>query len=655
MAMAMLAEPALAGPARWPLWPNEVAQRTEALREGSDAPEAARAAAMRQTEGYPDALVRDLIMLGLQDESYEVRREAMRACVDRNLRECLPAAYEAWMNTDDPALRARALDLFAAHPDEGRAELLVEALLDDDPGLRDRAATALARVELSTEMDAKVRTLLSSKLDDVTSAVRLRAAEAMGLRGPGPGAVALVRRLDDPDPAVRATAAEALGRLEDPSAAAALIRALERDPDRGLATAGLLALTRLPGASVDEALLRFFDRPPLDRRDAVVEAIGLRLEPAPSLVDGLIVRLREPSTHDDALSALRLLGRAALPGIESAIERGLEPSLADELEALASAFSPASSPTDANTEASGPSVPPASASSPFGPVGHAQASAQMQPADARRFLRDAEDPEGAALALAAADPAWLADAIAGAVAQSEDARVAELWLWALAAHPGGLEFNRFDGAALVTRLAGWANDGGVPAELRCLASQALGSPALLADERRRRLAAPELLALGSDPHAQRRACAANGLARLGETRALTLLLLDTHPGVRGHAALATIALPPKARNRSVLNHLERNFQRDLDLAASSCAALALAAELDEEQPAPLTPWRIGQGQARAQPWAEFELEGRSYRLPVLGTPTHKWVWVPGTAAGRVPEEIRSSNETAVNELQQFSW
>lgn len=674
IACALASASAHAGPTRYPLWPNEVRQAADALRSGSDAPEAARAAAMRRMSEYPDALVVDLILLGLADESFEVRREAMRACVDRNLRACLPAAQEAWMNTDDVALRVRALDLFAAYPGEGRLELLVAALVDDDASMRDRAATALARTELDAETDAKVRTLLSSKLDDVIAATRRRAADALGLMGPGPGAVALIRRLDDPDPSVRQSAAEALGRLEDPRAVAPLLRALERDPDRGLARTGIAALARLPGEAVDTALLGFFDRPPHDRRAPVVEAIGLRAVPGATLVEGLIARLRDPGVHDDALRALRLMGPAAAPHLERALARGMEPSLADELERV---LAPHRMPAPDNDKAQAVAAPArAPEPAPLDRLDPLAAELFANAEAAREALRNADDRLAVAEALGRAAPDWLAGALSERFARDPAQLESRAWLWALMSAPrGSLAWSDAAGAQAVARLSQWAHAASTDAAQACLAAQALGSAALLADDARADLAVAELSSLATSSRASARACAAMGLARAGRLVPLEALLADASASVRAHAALAAVAMPSSSRvanRKALLARLAWVAARDTHVGPRTCAAYALAQienQIENQREAASSGARRGSGEARpagatswrsfraprGAAWVEFDVEGARVVAPVSGQSDHKWVWVAGERPARLPMEQARSPQTQFNELQRWSF
>jgi HEAT repeat protein len=135
------------------------------------------------------------------------------------------------LQAESPIARGNAaFAIGEMEPREGRAEALgrlMQALKDDDAGVREACARALGEIE-----DPEAVPALLASVRDKAAPVRATSAWALGeiedLRAVEP----LVRTLWDADADVRSQAAWALGELEDPRGVEGLMGALAKDTDR---------------------------------------------------------------------------------------------------------------------------------------------------------------------------------------------------------------------------------------------------------------------------------------------------------------------------------------------------------------------------------------------------------------------------------------
>lgn len=210
---------------------------------------------------------------------------------------------------EKPALQ-KVVDLQVERNGEGLRDLL----LDADPGVRARAAFALASVQ-----DPEAGGRLAALLVDEEAGVRADAAFALGqLPDEGYGAVLLRALEEEADPGVRGEILEAVGKV---GGEAALLRLLETELGEGEVAAGTLALARmgirgvvLPG-SVGR-LVEALRHPDPEARVNAAYYFGRSDDPGPwasrapevrAVLDGL------PPTDRRAMHLLNGLAKLAAP------------------------------------------------------------------------------------------------------------------------------------------------------------------------------------------------------------------------------------------------------------------------------------------------------------------------------------------------------
>ena len=681
----LLATPARAGE-RWPLWPTEVTRTAEPLRIGEArnvlvVPEAHKLQALRALERYPTALVAPILIESLGDSTASIRREALQACLERALLECIPGALRQWQgDVPDVGVRIAALRVLTldATTTPGRLDLLLSALRDSDESMRAEAAHTLARVAWPDDLLPRVRTALIAKLADTAPPVRRAAARSLGLLGPPPGnppgrptphpaGSGNLPAAIAPDPSVSPRAPDLLAapasssppdRLAAPVPPDPLLTPTpSRDPPLRLADPAPLALARL-----------LADPDPQVRLDAA-EALGNLRDPraAPPL-------LRAIETGDEVyVSRAMLLALAALPGaeVDAALLRLLDaPPRGLTFRTVAEALGRRPAPSPALIEGLVARLREETLQGYVLEVlllqGRAAASALraarargLEPplqlavdrllaaldlpsrapswsddwpplADRDAWHRRLADPrEGlkAAAALALDPPTWLPAAAAGALARELGPPQRRPWLLAVAAAPRPLL--REDDAVTHARLAGWAGDASLAALDRCLALAALtrGHARSGAD-----LARTALAAAAADPRPALRACAA---AATTDDAQLAALLRDGSPRVRAVASFHVAACPLRL-SRSTQAAVAVLAVRDTHPGVVRTAQAALGRLrapslefcswqlLDLGEPRPRT-----QTEVAGLGWVDLRRQGQDLRLPVEPLGERRWVFLPG--------------------------
>jgi len=223
----------------------------------------------------------------------------------------------------------------ASHAAESEAEAFAElAMLEDtrcpdgklvltflqsqSPGVRERAARTLARLQDSTTVTGLTGVLAG----DVSVEARREAAFALGQVGHKSAGTALARAAQgDPDFAVRRLAIEAIGKLGDAAGTAPCVMAMSA-PEATLRREGALALWRI----ADERALRPLSDALRDPDAEVRAAVAYALEKQADTL--AVIRVTQEARGDT--SALvrayvaRTLGRMRLPSATGALIELLE-------------------------------------------------------------------------------------------------------------------------------------------------------------------------------------------------------------------------------------------------------------------------------------------------------------------------------------------
>ncbi len=580
---------------RWPLWPTELDRLGEALR--SDGPEPAteseRRSALQALHPYATPLVEPLLLRALEDPSPQIRRDALQSCADRQMRACVETADRLWAEPlGDLSGRLYSLRLMLLDPRPERIGLVLGALRETAPLLRIEAARLLGVTALPAEHGPQIRAALVAKLADPDAEVRRASARSLSLLGAREATLLLARMLEDPDPQLRRDAAEALGRIADPRALPALLRAIDRGDEAYVVRALLDGLLRQPGIEVDRRLLGLLDAPPRGLKGSgIAQALGYREDPSRELLDGILLRLREPSLRRDLLDTLLHMGDAALPAIQAALDRGVEPELAIELDRLVRARDlPTRPPPHTEERLPGPDA---------------------RRAWHERLRRGQPQRLESAAALGQLSPPWLFAAIQGALPATNDAVADRPWLVALALSTAPPPGHPHLWAAVLRR----AEDPGRSVSDRCLALAALGSMPKAA----RGTFGDPLRALAGDGRATIRSCAALALARRDDAVPLLRALLDDpSPRVRSAAALALGRRRAK-EHRAIATHLAWRALQDPD--GRVRAAADLPRSIDDPAPAQLL---TAPADPRDPGWITVEAAGRPLRIPAQTQGTLSW-------------------------------
>ncbi|WP_226364557.1 MerR family transcriptional regulator [Pseudonocardia sp. ICBG162] len=235
-----------AGPGTW----AEVADVVGLLRELASATAGRRQqAALAAGDGpaLPAEVLARTLLAETDPHAAGALRWALRRAVARagDPDGAAVAALAAGLRSGDPGVRRRAADALAdAAPSPAAHAALVDALADPDPVVRRRVATAVGRaggVGAVPELVAMVR----AGVDDVEAAEILALLSHEDPATTGHVLAALTRDLDGTDPATRIRVAQALVELPGPGPQDVL-RRLADDTDRTVAlVAGAFAERRV--------------------------------------------------------------------------------------------------------------------------------------------------------------------------------------------------------------------------------------------------------------------------------------------------------------------------------------------------------------------------------------------------------------------------
>jgi HEAT repeat protein len=314
----------------------------------------ARRLALVALAAAPGAGARDLVMLGLGDADWRVRKEAARVAtaLARPL-GLVPALVAAIAQGENVGLRNAALEVVEALGAEAE-DAVVDAL-----GVADGTARKFLIEALGGARGDRAIAMLASASEDADPNVAAAAIDALARVGGTAAALALRARLRSRDPfqrmaaldaldrldveipwddlaplledrLVRRVAIPALGRCRYPAAAAVLVDALS-EPSRHVARTAVAALARLATSSDDaeRAVAEALDRASADTARVLAAALAeeapreLRAAAAqlaviariPSLLPAIVDLVADDGLPPRALSALAGWGAAAVPAL----------------------------------------------------------------------------------------------------------------------------------------------------------------------------------------------------------------------------------------------------------------------------------------------------------------------------------------------------
>lgn len=593
---------------RWPRWPTEFDQAVAPLRdEATPGRDHDRVEALLRLDAYATELVAPWLLLALGDPSSAVKREALRLCFEREVVECVPSALAIGSAVTEPMLRVAALRVVGLDPSGAGLDALLGALRDEGESMRAQAAAVLGSAALHGSARGRATAALLAKLGDLSAVVRQSAVEALGTIGSTDATLPIARLLDDAEPAVRLAAARSLGQLGDPRAVAALVRGLAAPNEPAVVRAIVAAVAILPGEGASTVLLTAFDEPPagLTASD-VSDLLGLRPDPEPALLDGLAVRLRDPSSARLALRTLGMLRPSGQGVLEQELARGVSPELALEIERVLAGNRVATAPARLR-EAELSTAPQA-------PVDGLEARRNAVPAQAL-----------AGLDRLAATREWgpILDAEFVRGGSVEDRRV-ELAL-AIAEGPRA-RLGRWDRRSVAT-LVGWARDPALSAGDRCLALLALASVDRRSPGAKAARSVGERALADADPRV--RACAVaptRALADRHDRRAL----LDPDPRVRVVAVLLAQGGRP---TRAEAAHVDRLAAADDDAHVRAAARRRPPADGPEGRT-----WLHGGGLDPSGRWMRVRIGETHLWLPTLRVAGVAFAWSPVPGAVPDPDE-----------------
>ncbi|MDD9936529.1 MAG: HEAT repeat domain-containing protein [Myxococcales bacterium] len=258
-----------------------------------------RAAALRGLDGHEDLRVTDLLIAALEDGEPLVREVAVVGLGSVDSERARQALIEA-LGSDHAEVRFQAIESYLEAAGEPQLGAIAPLLSDTDARVRENAALNLHR------LGEAAREPLREALDDPSPRVRQRAAISLGTLGDSAAVPALCEALGDPELLVAAL--DLLGGLGEPRAVApvAAIATAFLKP-LPLKVAAARALCRLGDPRGLAALFSVLRALRGDGRSYAVEVIGeLGLQELAGELLRLSRRLRgtDPVTLVEALIAL---------------------------------------------------------------------------------------------------------------------------------------------------------------------------------------------------------------------------------------------------------------------------------------------------------------------------------------------------------------
>ncbi|MEZ4325653.1 MAG: HEAT repeat domain-containing protein [Polyangiales bacterium] len=271
---------------------------------------------VRLLAGYPSPRARSAILGALADPDADVRNEAAEACGRLQLTEAIPELSE-WLLDPQGDTRASAARALGAMNDAGSLPALIRTLGDTAADVRIAAIDALASIG-----GTDVITPLLGRLDDDDVTVRIAAATALGGLRDERAVVPLIGRARDDSAEVRVAVFAALGSLGDVRALSALALGTRDTVEEARLTA-TLALGQLRSPRAIDSLRGLLEQPDVRLRAAALDALAPIPDPRASQV--ILDALGSiPGAQTIAMDALVQRARSNL-------DDALVPALADRL------------------------------------------------------------------------------------------------------------------------------------------------------------------------------------------------------------------------------------------------------------------------------------------------------------------------------------
>ncbi len=177
------------------------------------------------------------------------------------------------LHSNYPRLRKFAAAELGKINSEDTAKILVDAVNDQNPTVREEALNSLGRI--GEKAKSAVEAISQRLLEDTHSTVRAAAAVALEATKDKSASPALIDALyQDNVPDVRAKAAHALGEIAAPGAADALVWALDQDVDPNVRREAAAALGKVGNGKTAQILTEKSNDPDHLVRRAIAQSLG---------------------------------------------------------------------------------------------------------------------------------------------------------------------------------------------------------------------------------------------------------------------------------------------------------------------------------------------------------------------------------------------
>lgn len=271
------------------------------------------------------------VQAALKDESWVVRKSAVEALIKIKDPRVLRAETNGVLALLDKIsdVKAKAAEKPAEVKDPLVAELLIDALKDEEPRVRMKTVEVLGKIR-----DPRSVELLTTTLKDEELEVRVKTVEVLGEIKDPSAVEPLIAALQDEEPDVRVKVAGVLGSIKDPRAVDPLIACL-KDEYWSVRESAIDALSRIKDPRAVEPLIATLKyeeteapgeltkpRGPLELRTLKERKSKLRVKAAyalssfkdPRAIEALIATLKDDSVTV-RIDVVKALGRIEDPSV----------------------------------------------------------------------------------------------------------------------------------------------------------------------------------------------------------------------------------------------------------------------------------------------------------------------------------------------------